>query len=235
MPDLNLFHSHKVNWTKEKVLRFWDYMAENHPEDYWSKATGKELIDFINKRIPLRGLAIDYGCGVGFLLGHLLDKKIASLGIETSEKSALEVKKKFRDDPFFKGVFNNHSLLEDQSANFVFLAEVIEHLLPDELQNALREIHKILKPDGYLIVTLPHDENLKSGETICPDCGCIFHRMQHLRSFSAENLNNLISNFGFKKIFCEPVALEKADLVKQIYRFFTRKTKKHYLIYIGRK
>jgi SAM-dependent methyltransferase len=38
--------------------------------------------------------------------------------------------------------------------DFVFLTSVFTHVLPDVLTNYLREIHRVLKPDGHCFITL---------------------------------------------------------------------------------
>lgn len=45
----------------------------------------------------------------------------------------------------------------DESFHRVFMLDVVEHLNPSELNLALKEVHRILKPGGYLIVhTVPN-------------------------------------------------------------------------------
>jgi ubiquinone/menaquinone biosynthesis C-methylase UbiE len=48
----------------------------------------------------------------------------------------------------------------DNSFDLVTFTEVIEHV--EHHQDVLREIHRVLRPDGYLIVTTPNILNIKS-------------------------------------------------------------------------
>jgi len=78
--------------------------------------------------------------------------------------------------------------LQDGEAGAVFLIEVLEHLPPEVAAKALAECRRVLQPGGHLIVTVPNEENLAANAVACPDCGCVFHRMQHVRRFSQRSL-----------------------------------------------
>ena len=47
----------------------------------------------------------------------------------------------------------------------------------------LEEVRRVLRPGGHVIMTTPHREDMGKNEVLCPNCRCVFHRMQHLRSF----------------------------------------------------
>jgi 2-polyprenyl-3-methyl-5-hydroxy-6-metoxy-1,4-benzoquinol methylase len=78
----------------------------------------------------------------------------------------------------------------------VVCSEVLEHLDDDLLRDGLREIARVLKPDGVLIGTVPADEILSELETVCPCCGAVFHRWGHAQSFSQSKLANLLQSIG---------------------------------------
>ena len=50
-----------------------------------------------------------------------------------------------------------------------------------------------------LIGTVPNNENLRRHYCICPKCGAMFHRWQHMRSFNIDTLKKLFSEIGFQK------------------------------------
>jgi tetratricopeptide (TPR) repeat protein len=43
----------------------------------------------------------------------------------------------------------------DESADAVHASHAIEHLFPHEVSLALREVHRVLKPDGFLVIQVP--------------------------------------------------------------------------------
>jgi hypothetical protein len=41
---------------------------------------------------------------------------------------------------------------------------------------------------------------------MCPECGCKFHRWQHLRSWTAESLRKKVEQYGFQTKLVTPIA-----------------------------
>jgi len=62
------------------------------------------------------------------------------------------------------------------SMDTVVVSEVLEHLDDEILEATLREIHRVLRPGGRLVGTVPAREDLARQIVVCPDCGKRFHR-----------------------------------------------------------
>jgi 2-polyprenyl-3-methyl-5-hydroxy-6-metoxy-1,4-benzoquinol methylase len=191
-----------IIWTQEKVKAFWDYEAQ-FIENYFSFQFGDVLLKRI---LPLLGnpkKILDYGCGPGFLLGSLLENfPCASVaGLEISENSAVIAKQKFTNLKNFSGVFydvNEVSLLKPFDS--IFLLETIEHLPEKDFKLKINEISGLLKKNGLLVITCPNNEDLSKDQIHCPNCQIIFHRWQHLRSFSVGRLIEEMQHQGYSKI-----------------------------------
>jgi ubiquinone/menaquinone biosynthesis C-methylase UbiE len=80
--------------------------------------------------------------------------------------------------------------------DFVVMSEVIEHLNEVELDSSIREAVRVLKRKGFLIVTVPFEENFPTNDVICPHCGKKFHRWGHQQSFSMSRLRRLLEDKG---------------------------------------
>jgi hypothetical protein len=96
----------------------------------------------------------------------------------------------------------------------------------------LHETNRTLKQGGFIVITTPNNENMEENKTMCPECGCVFHRWQHQRTFSAKSLELVLRNYGFVTKIVKEIAwaspLRKlAGLVKPL--------PKNGLIYIGQK
>ncbi|PIZ94429.1 MAG: hypothetical protein COX81_03640 [Candidatus Magasanikbacteria bacterium CG_4_10_14_0_2_um_filter_37_12] len=97
---------------------------------------------------------LDIGCGTGRLY-HLLDKfqDIDYIGLDQSE-GQIEMAKK--DFPNTKYVLAEMTKLPfpDNSFDIIFCIATLHHL-PDEgtRLNALSEMHRVLKPGGYVLLT----------------------------------------------------------------------------------
>jgi 2-polyprenyl-3-methyl-5-hydroxy-6-metoxy-1,4-benzoquinol methylase len=195
---------HPIEWTDENVSRLWDYYSRTPPysDVYFSKQYGERVLR--ESKLPLHESlnVLDFGCGPGFIWEHLcnLNANWKYTGIDFSITSIDKVLKKGVKHPKFVGAHRITELpTELQSANYdlVLLLEVVEHLKDDYLNNTLKEVQRLLKPGGVLLVTTPNEEDLLRSTRFCPDCGAIFHDWQHVRSWSVEKLEKCLNKYGF--------------------------------------
>lgn len=239
---------HPVDWTDEKVKRFWDFYNNNRAfEDLWfSKAVGQSIIGFVNRYSPIKGNILDYGIGKGHFSGYLLeDSAIQVYACDFSEETVTNINNQFTGKQNFKGCYlvkGFPSEFREQQFDFVFLIEAIEHLTDNYLDTTIAEAKRILKPGGTLVITTPNDENLPLYNVICPDCGCVYHRVQHVRKFDANTLNTLVAGYDFATVFCgatEFIENGKDKLMHKLKRklrpLFNKTYKQPHLIYIGKK
>jgi SAM-dependent methyltransferase len=81
----------------------------------------------------------------------------------------------------------------DQHFDAVVLAEVLEHLDERTLEQARNEVHRVLRPGGRVIVTVPAREDLAAQQVVCPHCGHRHHRWGHLQSFDEARLRAFLA------------------------------------------
>jgi ubiquinone/menaquinone biosynthesis C-methylase UbiE len=81
-------------------------------------------------------------------------------------------------------------VFEDEQFDFVVASEVLEHLTTQQSEEGLAEIHRVLRPGGWFIGTVPYKENLGSNIVYCPNCNSEFHRWGHMRSFDLKSLRD---------------------------------------------
>lgn len=60
-----------------------------------------------------------------------------------------------RVNPDITGTMTDMSAVADASVDAIFSSHNIEHLYPHEVPLALKEFLRVLKPDGFLVVTCP--------------------------------------------------------------------------------
>lgn len=70
----------------------------------------------------------------------------------------------------------------------VVASEVLEHLTDPERREGLSEIARVLKPGGWFLGTVPDSEVLELSQVVCPQCGTVFHRWGHVRSFNRSSI-----------------------------------------------
>jgi 2-polyprenyl-3-methyl-5-hydroxy-6-metoxy-1,4-benzoquinol methylase len=148
---------------------------------------------------------LDFGCGPGFLIKHLLQqfegesKEI--FGADISEDSLATLNMRYGGSEMFKGGFNPEKLVEEKRKfEAVLLVETIEHLDDATLDGVLCQVRNLLSPGGLLIITTPNNENLDESLVFCPACKHTFHRWQHMRSWNAKSLTKFLQENGFARI-----------------------------------
>lgn len=241
------FHSHIIQWSDLHVSRLWDYYAKNRSYDhqYFSFQAGAHVLDYVRSHIDLdRQIHIlDYGCGPGFLIQLLisrLKKGQICYGLDFSKDSVSAVQRRFKDHPRYGGSHHVEALPSpygDESMEVIFVLDVIEHLNDAYLTEMILEIRRLLKPGGYVVVTTKNHEDLEAEKTMCPECGCIFHRWQHMRIWTPKSLPNAFSPHGFKTrhIHATNFSIPYQRLLKILFLFKVFPLKKSNLIYVGQK
>jgi len=244
---MNSFQIHTVDWTPQKVSRFWSYLTStpSAEQSYFSGFFGERILELTARYIPKNAKRIlDYGCGPGFLMEHMLQRGFHAEGLEFSAVSAQNARVRCESYPSFGGIIHIPELpspLPTGGIDAVFLIEVIEHLLPQQQDATLKEIQRMTRPGGVLVLSTPHREDLGRVSTICPDCGCVFHPWQHVDAFDANRLSDLLFKYGFECMTCMPTNLGAkwySRLLRQFNRlcFGSRATEREpHLVYVGRR
>lgn len=239
------FNLHEVRWTPELISRFWDAMSRSPlaADNYFSQQIGGALVHFVRRHVSLGNKVLDYGAGQGHLTSELLKQGTGQVyACEFSEASAEQLMTRFQREPRFGGcalVKNGRVDFPDNEFDMVFLVETIEHLLPDIRESTLREIRRLLRSGGVLVVTTPNNERLLDSLAICPECGAMFHRMQHVVAFNCDTLTDVLEAAGFHTIYCGAVQLDhfQPNLGwRGVYRRWRyRNRARPHLIFIGKK
>lgn len=200
--------THEVVWTPEKIAAMWDFFGTTlgGTDLYFSAHAGRWIVKRADKDLHLRGKRIlDYGCGRGDLLGHMFKRGIRAQGLEFSTESAEQTSARFAGEPLFGGIAVGPESLPDASFDVIFLVEVIEHLLDEQIAPTLDDVHRLLAPGGAVVITCPNAENLAADSVRCPDCGAAFHRWQHMRSLGPASISALAEASGFRTETAEGV------------------------------
>lgn len=217
---------HQVEWTDEKVGAFWnnvDYLILNdlHVNDYFALLGGKDLMRVVNRFLSFEDKTImDYGCGIGILTEEIMKKykPAAVYACDTASESVNETKKRCRQYSNFKDAYiitDNPLPINDNKFDIIFVTEIVEHLSDESLDFLLKQVHRLLNGGGYLVVTTPNEENLKKEITVCPDCGCYYHRVQHVRSWNKKSLPYYVNQYGFKAVKAITMTLYERNSLKK--------------------
>lgn len=183
-------------------------MKEGFYEKYWSRPEGN-LSDFKQKWpvlknfIPLEKekVILDFGCGNGAILREMaiLNPEARYIGIDVSGVALEAAKKKLPATVFYKVGDGEKFPLSDKSIDFVFSSEVLEHVY--DIENALSELQRVLKPGGKILLTVPYHGFIKNILiTIFAFNRHFDPAGPHIRFFSKKTLFDLLNKFDFNVI-----------------------------------
>ena len=236
------FERHEIEWTAETSKRIWNYYGSN--PDYRTtffgfiagRSVARRLIEEVGASADAHFL--DFSCGHGDVIAALLphlrgDQKVHA--VDFSDAFVRAVNERFKGAPRFNGATLVESLPSRLPAGHfevVFATEVIEHLHDDELDRMLAECRRVLKPGGRVFFTTPNEENLEASKMMCPDCGCIYHKWQHVRAWTAESLRQRMDAAGLRTRSVRAVSW-LGPLSKLRSLVLARRINRDGLIYVG--
>ena len=137
-----------------------------------------------------KGQLLDLGCATGSLLARLRERGWETTGVETSRAQAeyarLNRKLDVRDVPLEKNHFPTGHF------DVVLASHLIEHI--NDPGAAVREIHRILRDNGWLFITTPNIAGFQARFFGSRWRSAIF---DHLYLFSEGTLKRLLGKRGF--------------------------------------
>ena len=108
----------------------------------------KNKLNLVNSLQPAKGSILDIGAGTGDFLSVVKENGWNTIGVEPSEKAKSIAKQ--------KGVsfVEQTSKLENNSFDVITMWHVLEHV--PNLDNQIKELKRLLKPNGSLIIAVPN-------------------------------------------------------------------------------
>lgn len=105
---------------------------------------------------------LDFGFGQGALEEELYKTKSNSslIGVDISPKSVDKARKKFKKWNFIVGGIEKLNKYKNYF-DYIVCSEVLEHISPSNILSTLKQFYTSLKPDGYLLVSVPLNEGLE--------------------------------------------------------------------------
>jgi ubiquinone/menaquinone biosynthesis C-methylase UbiE len=175
----------RTNNDQINTRQYWNhiYTTPARKVDYWSDTNRfPKALEYIKNGDKF----IDLGCGVGVLGRLVLEKrkKCEVWGIDISDEIIEENKKELPQVKWEQGYVGTLDRLPKDYFDVVFSGETVEHL--DNPADLFKDAYRILKKGGRLVITTPQDKAIDSPE--------------HMWYFSREDIENLFSSAGFKKV-----------------------------------
>lgn len=174
---------------------------------------------FLYKHYIKDKIGVDYGCGYGSFTNGAgkISKRV--YGIEASRKIVTQIRKSSKINVTFLCRQSMILPFKSNSIDYFYSTEVLEHLHPDDAVLHLKEVYRCLKRGGVYILLTPNkifgpsDVSkffLKKGSS---------SRGLHLKEYTYDSLNKILSSIGFKKIR-SPLFLEYILLILNLNFLF---------------
>ena len=154
---------------------------------HWWFVVRRKLLKTILCSLNLQreSLTMDIGCGVGSNLSLLKAIGLKAMGCDRSFDNLLLAKNKFFL-PFINGDLENLPI-RSSSVELVIATDVLEHLEDDIA--GVRELCRILRRNGHLIVTVPAFQSLWGTQDIVTG---------HKKRYSKRGISNVLKQNGFQ-------------------------------------
>jgi len=139
---------------------------------------------------------LDYGCGQGGASRIFVDAGYEVVGMDVSEVALKAARQKVPEATFSAVEVENNIPAEDASFDICYATELIEHLF--DVQGYLREVHRILRPNGYLLLTTPYHGWVKNMLVVSFAFEKHFRAHSgHIRFFSKKSITHYLVEAGF--------------------------------------
>jgi ubiquinone/menaquinone biosynthesis C-methylase UbiE len=142
---------------------------------------------------------LEVGCGDGSFTTNLAEQFSSVTGIDISASQIADNKARLPHITFRQHDVSQRFPFPDGSFEVVWCSEVLEHLFDPAF--ALREMHRILRPGGRLLVTVPYHGRFKNvlialfnwDEHFVPSTS-------HIRFYTKRSLGRIVSAAGLDSI-----------------------------------
>lgn len=190
----------------------YDTMYEREQDFWWHKGM-KEIISQAADRVITQESGhsiLDIGCGTGGNF-DLLSKYGTVYGIDASEKAVEYARKRGIAREVQVGKVQ-HMPYEDDRFDIVGCFDVLYHGWIQDDTEVMREIHRILKPGGYLVIREPAYNWLRSQHDTMVQTSHRYTRSELNRKLAAAGLKSKYTRYINSYLF--PIALAKRVVEK---------------------
>jgi ubiquinone/menaquinone biosynthesis C-methylase UbiE len=204
----------------------------------WRQYRDRRRFQVILDSLPNKnGLKLlDVGCGDGAFLELAASQGLEVSGLEISASRVSRANRFLRSKNISVEVAVgdvNKIPFANGALDAVVASEVIEHTL--DPHRALKELARVTKPGGTVLITVPYRENLTFEQ--CVHCGKFTPKAGHLHSFDEAKSKKLFQSVGLKNVTFRLLVPRMTPFWKVgrrlpyfIWRFFDK-----FWVYLGNK
>jgi SAM-dependent methyltransferase len=160
--------------------------------------TNRKFASFVRRTIGDGKVVLEIGCGFGSTALQVGSGSNQLVGVDTAP-IAVQVATEFAAGrPNLRFAVMDATRLEFPDAHFdaAYSIDLVEHLHPDDVPAHLREVHRVLKEDGFYFVKTPSELSGPHGGSDPNDPGCA-----HLREYRYGTLLPLLKEAGYERFY----------------------------------
>ena len=137
-----------------------DEYARHIYDELRHKPFDRELLDRFADRVRGMGVACDLGCGPGQVARYLRERDVATCGVDLSPGMIARARQLNPDIEFSQGDMLSLSV-PDQALAGIAAFYAIVNFPPADLVLAMREMHRVLQPGGWLLMAFHIGEEVE--------------------------------------------------------------------------
>lgn len=181
--------------------------GSSYTEEYWYES--ERIFQYFIKRLKIiedyikRSKTIaDIGCGLAHssCVARLINPSVRVIAVDIAEAALNRAIELYGSDPGIDFVVADATMLpmRSDSLDLVVSFELYEHL--EAPTRMIKEIHRVLKPGGFLFLTTPNARSL--GAIIKGDRWVTLQDETHIGLTSPEQLKANLARVGFNIVKC---------------------------------
>lgn len=140
----------------EELQSKYDLVAENYARQFHDEMSRKpfdrKMLDWLAEKVSDLGIICDMGCGPGQIAGYLHGRGVKVCGVDLSSEMVRQARSLNPEIPFQQGDMCALTDVADDSYGGVAAFYAIVHLPRAQVVGALRELKRVLRPGGVLLL-----------------------------------------------------------------------------------
>src|SRR6185436_955350 len=126
--------------------------AERFKDEMDDKPSDRECLDRLAREVGDLGPICDLGCGPGQIARYLHSQGVKTLGVDLSPNMIAEAQRLNPEIHFHQGDMLSLPDADDSWGGIAAFYCII-HILREQIVDALREMRRVLRPGGVLLIT----------------------------------------------------------------------------------
>jgi SAM-dependent methyltransferase/peptidoglycan/xylan/chitin deacetylase (PgdA/CDA1 family) len=211
---------------QEKYADFLENSYRLMKKDYFTSTLTfgrKKLQDLLEQALqdlPRGSSVLDVGCGVGEHLKLCSELGFNVIGVEPGRQMRAKAQERNPAVSVLDGVITNLPF-EDESFDFVMAIEVLRYLHRSDIQQAYREMLRVLKPGGLLFFTVMNRFALH-GFYIYDTLRRFLFFARHKETLHCEfstprQIRNDLAKLGVREVTCQGLIFAPIIIIYKIY------------------